>query len=148
MIDYDGHSVAWRHDQAHAESRRVEQPFSKVVGHPDAAVRCRVSGKSSSVERDARPSEALHVGHVGIVIHVGVVLSVFLEDAEDTGRRLASLLAARHWRSHDPALVIVDSDLLIAQRNDRHDWLANRTRHDRLFIPKPCGVSKIVRRYQ
>ncbi len=148
MIDRDGRSIAWRHNHAHAELCRAEQPFGKVVGHPDAAVRCRVSGKNTSVERDARPSEALHVGHVGIVIHVGVMLGVFLQDGEDTGRRLASPLAARHWRSHDPALVIVDSDLLIAQRNDRHDWLANRTRHNRLFILKPCGISKIVRRYQ
>ena len=127
MIDGDGRGVAWRHDHPHAELCRAEQPFGKVVGHPDAAVRCRVPGKNSSVDCDARPSEALHVRHVGIVIHVGVVLGVFLQDGEDTGRRLASLLAARDRRSHDPAFIIVDGDLLITQRDNRHDWLANRS---------------------
>ena len=148
MINSDRPNVARRHDYAHAKLCRAEQPFGKAVGQPNAAVRCRVSRQRPTVERDARPSEALHVGHEGIVIKVGVVLGFFLEDAEDTGRRLASFLAARHWRSHDPALVIVDSDLLIAQRNDRHDWLASRTRRHRLFIPKFCGFRKIVRRYQ
>jgi hypothetical protein len=80
------------------------------------------------VERDARPGDALHVRHVGIVIQVGVVLGLFLDDAEDTSRRLASFLAGRHRRSQDPTFVIVDSDLLVAQRNDRHDWLASQTR--------------------
>src|SRR5215510_10641596 len=118
---------------------------------------CRADGCSramrgipaeGTVERDARPSEALHVRHEGIVIEVGVVLDLFLEDAKDTGWRLAALLAARHWRSHDPAFVIVNRDLLVAQRNDCHDWLASRTHCHRLFIPKPCGIRNIVRRYQ
>src|SRR5262249_57430493 len=144
MIDCDGYNVARRPNQAHAELCHLEEPFGKAIGHPDATVRCRVSGKSSSVDRDARPSETLHMGHVGIVIHVGVVLGVFLDDAEDAGWRLASLLAARHWRSHDPTLVIVNGDLLIVQRNNRHDWFATRARYDRTIIPKPCGLREIV----
>src|SRR5262245_1100879 len=148
MINRNRPNVAWRHDYADAKPWRAEQPFGKVVGQPDAAVRCGVSRKRSTVERDARPSEALHVRHEGIVIEVGVVLDLFLEDAEDTGWRLAALLAARHWRSHDPAFVIVNRDLLVAQRNDCHDWLASRTHCHRLFIPKPCGIRNIVRRYQ
>lgn len=148
MINRDRPNVAWRDDHAHAKFCRAEQPFGKVVGQPDTAVRCGVSRQRPTVERDARPSEALHVRHEGIVIKVGIVLGIFLEDAEDTGRRLAAFLAARHWRSHDPAFVIVNSDLLVAQRNDRHDWLASRTHRHRLLIPKPCGFRKIVRRYQ
>src|SRR5262245_11845191 len=148
MIDRYGRSVAWRHNQAHAELRHAEQPPGKFVGHPDAAVRCRVSWQRPTVERDARPSDALHVRHVGIVIQVGVVLGLFLDDAEDTGRRLASLLTGRYRRSHDPAFVIVDSNLLVAQRNDRNDWLASRTHRYRLFMPKLCGIRTIARRYQ
>src|SRR5215831_7789696 len=105
MINRNRPNVAWRHDYAHAKPCRAEQPFGKVVGQTDAAVRCGVSRQRSTVERDARPSEALHVRHEGIVIEVGVVLDLFLED-EDTGWRLAALLAARHWRSHDPVFVI------------------------------------------
>ena len=148
MINSDRSNVTRRHDYAHAKLCRAEQPFGKAVGQPNAAVRCGVSRQRPTVERDARPSEALHVRHEGIVIKVGVVLGLFLENAEDTGRRLAVFLPARHWRSHDPAFVIVNGDLLVAQRNDRHDWLASRTHRHRLLIPKFCGFGKIVRRYQ
>jgi hypothetical protein len=115
MINLDGHHVVWPHNHAHAEPCCVEQPFGKVIGHPDAAMRCGISWERATVERDARPSEALHVGHVGVVVHVGIVLCFLLEDGEDTGWRLAPLLPARHRRSHDPALGVVDSDLLVAQ---------------------------------
>ena len=76
------------------------------------------------------------------------MLGLFLKDAEDTGRCLAAFLAARYRRSHDPAFVIVNGDLLVTQRNDRHDWLASRTHRHRLFVSKFCGFRKIVRRYQ
>src|SRR6516165_7916523 len=143
MIYLDRRHVVWRHNHAHAEPRCVEQPFGKVVGHPDAAMRCRISGKRATVERDARPSEALHVGHVGIVVQVGVVLGFLLEDTEDTGWRLAPLLAARHWRSYDPAFGVVDTDLLVAQRNDRHNWLADGARLRPLLLSEACGIRKI-----
>src|SRR5262249_45495449 len=103
MINRNRPNVAWRHDYAHAKPCRAEQPFGKVVGQPDAAVRCGVSRKRSTVERDARPSEALHVRHEGIVIEVGVVLDLFLEDAEDTWSGLAAVVAGRHRATHNPA---------------------------------------------
>ena len=140
MINRNRPHVAWRNDYAHANFCRAEKPFGKAVGQPNAAVRCRVSWQWPTVERNARPSEALHVRHEGIVIKVGVMLGFFLEDAEDPRRRFASLLAARHGRSHNPALAIVDSDLLIAPRNDHHDWLTSRTRRQRLLIPKFCRL--------
>src|SRR6516165_6339068 len=135
MIDLSGHHVVWPYNYAHAEPCCVEQPFGKVIRHPDAAMRCWISRERATVECDARPSEALHVGHVGVVVHVGVVLCFLLENSEDTGWRLAPLLAARHWRSHDPALGVVDSDLLVTQRNDRHNWLADGARLHPLFLP-------------
>src|SRR5215475_1866041 len=103
MINRDRSNVTWRHDYAHANLCRAEKPFGKAVGQPNAAVRCGVSWQRSTVERDARPRETLHVRHEGIVIKVGVVLGLFLEDAENTSRCLAAFQAARHWRSHDPA---------------------------------------------
>jgi hypothetical protein len=44
------------------------------------------------------------------------VLGLFLNDAEDAGGCLPSLLAARYRRSQNPAVGIVDSDVLIAQQ--------------------------------
>ena len=99
MIDCDGHHVAWCHDYPHAKLCLVKQPFSKIVGHANAAVRCSVSWQGATMERDARPSEALHVGHVRVIVHVGVVLGFLLDNTEDPCWRLASLLPTRHRRS-------------------------------------------------
>ena len=100
------------------------------------------------MEGDARPSDALHVRHVGIVIQIRVVLGLFLDDAEDTGRRLASLLAARYRRPQDPAFGVIYSDPLVAHRNDGHDRLnglpgdARLERH-RAFVPTFCRARMI-----
>ncbi len=102
------------------------------------------------MERDARPSDALHVRHVGIVIQVGVVLGLFLYDAEDAGGRLAALLAARHWRPQDPAFGVICSDPLVAQRNDCHDRLNSLAGDARLesrgaFLPTVCRARMVAR---
>src|SRR5260370_41123233 len=102
-----------------------------------------MSRQRATVERDARPSDALHVRHVGIVIQVGVVLGLFLYDAEDAGGRLAALLAARHLGPPDPAFGVRYSDPLVAQRNDGHDPLKSLRRHARLrsrgaVLPTGC----------
>ena len=148
MVKFSGHHVVWPHNYAHANPSCVEQPFGKVIGHPDAAMRCGISRERATVERDARPSEALHVGHVSVVVHVGVVLCFLLENSEDTGWRLALPLPARHWRSHDPAFGVVDSDLLVTQRNDRHNWLIDGAQLNQLFLPEACSIRKIVRCHQ
>jgi hypothetical protein len=68
MGDGDGRRVAWRHNHAHAQPSYVEQAFGEVVGQSDAAVRRRMSRQKATVESDARPGDAQHVRHVGIVI--------------------------------------------------------------------------------
>jgi hypothetical protein len=40
------------------DPRLVEQLLRKVVGHPHAAVRCRIPGQRPAVQRDAVPGEA------------------------------------------------------------------------------------------
>src|SRR5258706_668462 len=130
MDDLDGRYIGWRHDHPHAHRRRLEQACGEVEGHPDTAMRGRMSWQDAAVERDARPGDALHVGHVGIVIEVRVVLRLFLDDGEDPGGRLASLLAARHRRPEDPAIGVIDSDPLVVERNDSHHRLAYRWRID------------------
>ena len=62
-----------------------------VEGQPGTAMRGRIPWQGAAVERDARPGDALHVWHVGIVIQVRVMVLYFLDDAEDPGGRLASL---------------------------------------------------------
>src|SRR6266481_6126466 len=110
-----------------------------------------MSWQRATMKRDARPSDALHVWHVGIVIQVRVMLRLFLDDAEDTGRRLASLLAARYRRPQDPAFGVIYRDLLAAQRNDSHDRLNRLGGDARLerrsaFLPTVCRAHMIARR--
>ncbi len=149
MGDLDGRHVGWRHNHPHSQPSRAEQVCGEVVGHPDAAMRRRMSWQRSTVECNARPSDALHVRHVGIVIQVRVVLGFFLDDAEDPGRRLASLLAARHGRTQDRAVGVIDSDPLVAQRNDGHNRCARDARLDgcrRALVPTACGARMIAHR--
>src|SRR5215831_9438112 len=101
MGDLDGRHVGRRYNHPHAQPGLIEQARSDVVWHSDAAMRGRMSWQGAAMECNARPSDSLHVRHIGIVIQVRVVLRLFLDDAEDTGGRLASLLAARHWRPQD-----------------------------------------------
>ena len=120
--------VVRRDDHPHADLRPAEQVLGKVIGHADAAVRGRIAGQRAAVERDARPGDALHVRHPGIVIKIGVVVLVLLDDAEDAGRRLASFLAGRHRRAQDPAVGVVDRHVLALDRHDRHDRVAGVAR--------------------
>ena len=109
----------------------------------------RISRQRAAVERDARPGDALHVGHVRIVIKVRVVLCLLLNDAEYAGRRLASFLAARHRGPQDPASSVIDGDPLVAQRNDSHDRFASDARLnklDRAFRPSASG-GRMISRY-
>ena len=91
-------------------------------------MRGRIAGQRPAVQRDAVPGDALHVRHPGIVIEARVVVLVLLDDGEDAGRRLASRGAGRHRRAQDPAVGIVESDLLGLDRHDRHDRFARIAR--------------------
>ena len=148
MGNLDGRHIAWRHDHPHSQPGRTEQVCGEVEGQPDAAMGRRISWQEAAVERDARPGDALHVGHVCIVIEVRVVLRFLLDDAEDAGGRLASLLAARNRRPQDPPVGVIDGDPLVAQRNDGHDRLAGGARPnglDRVFAPSACGAGRFSR---
>ena len=137
--------VLGRDDHPHADSRLVEQLFGKAKGHPHAAVRGRIAGQRPAVQRDAVPGDALHVRHRGIVIHVRAVILVLLDDGEDAGRRLASRGAGRHRRAQDPALGVVEGDLLGLDRHDGHDRLAGLARRRRLVTARGAPVSPGVR---
>ena len=124
--------VVRRDDHPHPDPRLVEQLFRKSEWHPHAAVRGGIAGQRPAMQRDAVPGDALHVRHRGIVIQGRVVVLVLLQDGEDAGRRLASLGAGRHRRAKDPAVGVVERDLLALDRHDRHDRLAGLARRRRL----------------
>src|SRR6516165_10105142 len=91
------------------------------------------------------------MGHGGVVIQVRVMLGFLLDDGEDPGGRLTSLLATRYRRSQDPTADVIDCDPLIAERNDGHDRLAGGTRLDgldRALAAAAPGVRMISRRDQ
>ena len=71
-----------------------------------------------------------------------MVVLVLLEDGEDAGRRLASRDAGRHRRAQDPAVGIVESDLLALDRHDRHDRLACIARRRRLDGRRGARLSR------
>ena len=125
--------VIRRDDHPHSDSRLVEQFFGKAKRHPHAAVRGRIAGQGPAVQRDAVPGDALHVRHRGIVIHVRVVILFLVDDRKDAGRRLASRGAGRHRRAQDPALGVVQRDVLGLDRHDGHDRLAGIARGGRLL---------------
>jgi len=85
------------------------------------------------MQSNARPRKSLHVGHVGIIIQVRVMLGVFLNDSKDTSRRFAPRLTAGNGRSQDPAVGIVNCDPLAMQRDDSHNWLASSAGSDRFY---------------
>jgi hypothetical protein len=71
------------------------------------------------------------------------VLRVFLDDAEDAGGRLASLLTTRHRRAYNPAVGVVDGHALASQRNNGDDGLSGGSRlvelDDALLAPTRSG---------
>ena len=151
MDNLNGRHIRWRHDHPQAHPGHVEQARGEVEGHPDAAVGRRIPRQLAAVECDARPGDALHVRHEGIVIDVRVVVRLFLDDTEDTGGCLASLLAARHRRPENPAIGVIDGDPLAPERNDGQDRLAGWTRldgFDRTFAPALRGARMIAGRDQ
>ena len=70
------------------------------------------------------------------------MVRVLLEDGEDAGRRLASRDAGRHRRAEDPAVGIIESDLLALDRHNRHDRLTRIARRRRLGGRRGARLSR------
>ena len=119
----DRGGVVRRDDDPHPEPRLVEHFFRKAVRHADTAMRGGVAGQRSAMQRNAVPGDALHVRHLGIVIEGGAVLLFLLDDGKDAGRRLPARGSGRDRRADDPAVGVVEHDVLGLDRHDRHDRL-------------------------
>ena len=120
--------VGRRDNHPHPHRRLVENLLGEIERHAHAAVRGRVAGQRTAVQRDAVPGDAQHVRHPGIVIEARVVILVLLDDGEDAGRRLASGRAGRYRRAQDPAVGVVEGHLLALDRHDGHDRFCGRAR--------------------
>ena len=71
------------------------------------------------MHRDARPGDALHVRHRG-VIKIGNVMAVLLNDAEHTVGRRMRLGAGGNRRLREQAVDVVDLDPLLFDRDGNH----------------------------
>ncbi len=143
MRERDRLDIVRRDDHAHPDLGLVEQFFRKAVGHPHAAVRGGIAGQRPAMQRDAVPGQALHVRHPGIVIEARMVVLVLFEQGEDAGRSFPSRDAGRYRRTQDPAVGVVERDLLALDRHDRHDRLAGLARRHSLG---GCGGALLFRR--
>src|SRR5262249_22057486 len=69
----------------------------------------------------------------GVVIHVRAVVDLFINNGEDASWRLAPRDAGRYGRAQDPAVRVVENDLLGFDRYDRNNRLTCRARRRRLL---------------
>ena len=97
------------------------QELGELIGHAHASVRSRVARKFTCVNRDARPGEALHVGHGRVVVQVRVVIGVLLKDREYARRRFVALLSRGDGRRTDDHAIAIHIGQLLGQRHDHHD---------------------------
>ena len=95
--------------------------LGEFIWQADAAVRGGIAGQRARVQRDTRPGNPLHEGHGGIVITIGIMLCFFLQNAVDADGGLVASLSGRNGRPQNGALVIIDRDPLLLERDDRHD---------------------------
>src|SRR5580704_18972468 len=95
---------------------------------------CEAAYPGSGPPCSAMPFQVMRCmfGIQASIIEGRVVVLVLLDDGEHARWRLASCGAGRHRRAQDPSVGVVESDLLAADRYDRHDRLACLARRRRL----------------
>ena len=54
-----------------------------------------ITGKLTRVHRDAAPCKPLHIGHGGIIVLLGAMGFLFLQNGENTARGAAILAATQ-----------------------------------------------------
>src|SRR5215470_11885652 len=79
--------------------------------------------------------------HPGIVIHVRMMVLFLLNYRENAGWRLKLGRAGRDWSAQDPAVGVVEGDLLALDRYDRHDGLADLARRNLLTRRRMAQLS-------
>src|SRR4029079_12912708 len=95
-------------DDGGSEAGDLEELLREGVGQVNAAVAFGVSGEAAGVECDASPGEALLIVHGSVVVDVGVMIGIFLEDGEDAGGSLVAFFAGGDGGDSDADSVAVD----------------------------------------
>src|SRR4051812_45851517 len=77
---------------------------------------CRITGQGTAMQCDPRPGKPLHMRHPGIVIEIGMMVRVLLNDTEDASGSLAPFLAARYRCPCNPPSGVGHPDADLARR--------------------------------
>ena len=104
MGDVDGGYVGRRDDDACSDAGQIEQALCKAIGEAHTAVRSAIARKRASMQSDARPGDPLHKRHLRVLIEVGDVISILLQDCEDASGRLVGSAAGRDGGLKDRTL--------------------------------------------
>src|SRR5262249_24393248 len=75
-----------------------------------------------------------------------MVVLFLLNYREDAGWRLVLGSSGRDWSAQDPAVGVVEGDLLAFDRHDRHDGLAALARRNLLTRLRTAQLSRLPRR--
>src|SRR6516165_4617478 len=95
-------------DYPHPELGEHPQPGRETLRQADAAVRSRVTDVDAYVHGDARPGDALHVGHRRAAIDIGMVVAILLDDAEHAHRGGMTGHSGRYRRLGDLRAVAIE----------------------------------------
>ena len=104
---------------------RSNKRSAKSIGEAHTAVRCAIARKRASMQSDARPGDPLHKRHLRVLIEVGDVIFVLLQDREDASGRLVGSAAGGDGGLKNRTLRVVDCDLLLAQPDHRQYGLSH-----------------------
>ena len=104
MIECNGLGVIRGHNDAIANLGHVVKCSGKAVRQANAAVRRAESWNHSGVQRDAGPSDALHVRHFSAGIDIALVADVLFQNGKHSRRRGESSPPGRHARRCDFAI--------------------------------------------
>lgn len=94
-------------NHSHSTGGEVEEPPRKFTRQVDAAMRLGISGKTPGMQRDATPSQTLHIGHGSTVVNGRPMLLLLLQDGEDPdGSRVPRAAGADSSSSDQDAVTI------------------------------------------
>src|SRR5262245_41369639 len=131
-------------DHVLADIGDAEQFGREGKRQPDAAVRRRISGEHAAMKRSPGPGETLHPWHRRAAIHVGVMMTLLLENAEYASHSGIAPRSARHLRALDEAGSSIDVDGLIVQGNDEDQGLAIGGVRNRLLDRLFRGIALFI----
>jgi hypothetical protein len=117
--------IAFHHNGG-AECGDTEKLLRKGVRKMNASVALGIAGQAAGVESHPIPGKALLEGHGRVVVLLGMVAGVLLQDGEDPGWGFMSGLTRRDGADCDAHSVAVDSGALAREIDIDKDWTGGR----------------------